>query len=113
MSFPLIPTHPEDEQPLVVRNPLSEAIEMDTYAGKLHAEWDSNAAVTPMGQLPFFIQFLKLGGRFDPWVRDCPLRYRSNNAPKKTDVLGSLFLSILSGHNRDAHITNLMNDRVN
>jgi len=26
-----------------------------------------------MGQLPFFIQFLKLGGRFDPWVNDCPL----------------------------------------
>ncbi len=113
MSFPLKPTHPEGEQPLVARNPLSEAIEVDTFAGKLHIEWDSSAAVTPMGQLPFFIQFLKLGGRFDPWVQDCPLHYRSNNAPEKVDVLGSLFLSILSGHNRYAHITNLMSDQVN
>jgi DDE family transposase len=56
---------------------------------------------------------LKLGGRFDPWVDDCPLYYQSNNAPEKIDVLGSLFLSILSGHKRYAHITNLMSDRVN
>ncbi|WP_198265211.1 hypothetical protein [sulfur-oxidizing endosymbiont of Gigantopelta aegis] len=28
-------------------------------------------------------------------------------------MLGSLFLSILSGHKRYAHITNLMSDRVN
>lgn len=63
--------------------------------------------------ITFFIQFLKLGGRFNPWVKDCPLHYQSNNAPKKIDVLGSLFLSILSGHRRYAHITNLMSDRVN
>ncbi|MCN4144820.1 MAG: transposase, partial [Thiohalomonas sp.] len=66
-----------------------------------------------MGQLSFFIQFLKLGGRFDSCLSDCPLHYRSNNAPKKVNVLGSLFLSILSGHNRYAHITNLMSDQVN
>ncbi|MCN4145151.1 MAG: hypothetical protein LC437_09085, partial [Thiohalomonas sp.] len=83
------------------------------YAGKLHIEWDSNGKVPPMGQLAFFIPFLKLGDRFDPWVSDCPLHYRSNNAPKKVNVLGSLFLSILPGHNRYAHITNLMSDQVN
>ncbi|MFK5986336.1 MAG: hypothetical protein QM479_13065 [Pseudomonadota bacterium] len=83
------------------------------YAGKVHVEWDQDAAVTPIGQLPFFIQFLKLGGRFDPWIKECPLYYQSNNAPQKIDVLGSLFLSILSGHKRYAHITNLMSDRVN
>lgn len=105
--------HPEGEQPLAKKNQLSEAVEVETYAGKLHIEWDPDAAVTPMGQLPFFIQFLKLGGRFEPWVEDCPLHYRSNNAPEKIDVLGSLFLSILSGHRRYAHITNLMSDRVN
>ncbi|MBF0266674.1 MAG: hypothetical protein HQL46_15535 [Gammaproteobacteria bacterium] len=63
--------------------------------------------------ITFFIQFLKLGGRFDPWVEDCPLYYSSNNSPEKVDVLGSLFLSILSGHTRYAHLTNLMSDRVN
>ena len=41
------------------------------------------------------------------------LFFKSNNAPKKIDVLGSLFLSILSGHKRYAHITTLMSDGVN
>ncbi|MBT7047622.1 MAG: hypothetical protein HN977_19735, partial [Gammaproteobacteria bacterium] len=50
---------------------------------------------------------------FQPWVSECPLHYTSPNAPEKIDVLGSLFLSILSGHRRYAHITNLMSDRVN
>ena len=113
MSLPFKSTHPEGEQVLAVKNPLSEAIEVDTYAGKVEIEWDQNASVTPIGQLPFFIQFLKLGGRFDPWVNDCPLDYHSNNAPDKIDVLGSLFLSVLSGHNRYAHITSLLTDKVN
>lgn len=86
---------------------------VDTYDGKIHIEWDPDAAVTPMGLLPFFIQFLKMGGRFNAWVNDCPLRFCSNNAPQKLDVLGSLFLSILSGHKRYAHITTLMCDGVN
>jgi hypothetical protein len=107
------PFHPKSEARLPVKTALFEAVEVDTYAGKVHVEWDQDAAVTPIGQLPFFIQFFKLGGRFDPWIKECPLHYQSNNAPKKIDVLGSLFLSILSGHKRYAHITNLMSDRVN
>lgn len=85
----------------------------DTYDGKIHIAWDPDAAVTPLGLLPFFIQFLKMGGRFDSWVNECPLVFNSNNAPQKVDVLGSLFLSILSGHKRYAHITTLMSDGVN
>ena len=65
------------------------------------------------GQLSFFIEFLKLGHRFKPWVEDCPLSYKSNNAPQKIDVLGSLFLSVLSGHNRYSHMTALRGDTVN
>ncbi|MCN4144445.1 MAG: hypothetical protein LC437_05065 [Thiohalomonas sp.] len=67
----------------------------------------------PHGAITLFHPVFKIRCRFDPWVSDCPLHYRSNNAPKKVNVLGSLFLSILSGHNRYAHITNLMNDQVN
>ena len=37
--------------------------------------------------LPFFIQLLKLGGRFDPWVYDCPLNYQSNNVSEKVGAL--------------------------
>jgi hypothetical protein len=95
------------------KRPLSTAIEVETFAGKVHVEWDPTAAVTPIGQLPFFIEFLKLGHRFTPWVEECPLRYFSNNAPQKIDVLGSLFLSVLSGHNRYVHITALRGDSVN
>ena len=113
MVLPPKPIPPSGEDKLPQKSPLLEAMEVDTYAGKLHVEWDPGATVTPMGQLPFFIQFLKIGGRFDPWVDECPLHYRSNNAPEKVDVLGSLFLSIISGHNRYAHITNLMCEKVN
>jgi hypothetical protein len=66
-----------------------------------------------LGQLPFFIQYLKMGHLFEPWVDECPLAYTSNNAPKKVNILGSLLLSILSGHTRYAHITSLMGDSVN
>ena len=33
----------------------------DTFAGRIHVEWDNSATVTPLGQLPFFIEFLKQG----------------------------------------------------
>ena len=113
MILPPKSAHPEGEGSIIDRSTLSDQVEVDTYDGKIFVEWDPNAAVTPLGQLPFFIQFLKLGGRFEPWVDDCPLTYTSPNAPKKKDVLGSLFLSILSGHNRYAHMTALLSDGVN
>src|ERR1700731_221855 len=102
------PIHPTDESDLSTKIDETELLEVDTFDGKLHIEWDPNASVTPIGQLPFFIQYLKLGHRFMPWVEDCPLRYESNNAPLKVDVLGSLLLSVLSGHTRYAHITTLV-----
>ena len=86
---------------------------METFDGKVRVEWDPDASVSPLGQLPFFIQFLKAGQRFEPWVDDCPLTYQSNNAPDKRDVLGSFLLSILSGHTRYAHIASIANDTVN
>lgn len=113
MVLPPQPLHPMGESLMAVEGPLSKAIEVETFAGKVHVEWDPTAAVTPIGQLPFFIEFLKLGHRFEPWVEDCPLHYLSNNAPQKIDVLGSLFLSILSGHTRYAHITAIRGDSVN
>ena len=107
------PTHPEGEKNQLSRSSKGDQVEVDTFDGKMFVEWDPEATVTPLAQLPFFIEFLKLGCRFEPWVKDCPLEYASNNAPKKVDVLGSIFLSVLSGHKRFAHITSLMNDGVN
>ncbi|MDA9004010.1 transposase [bacterium] len=113
MTLPSITAHPSGGPSEPPETPPMTSSIVDTFGGKVHIEWNPDAAVTPLGQLPFFIQFLKLGGRFDPWVTDCPLSFNSNNAPQKVDVLGSLFLSILSGHKRYAHITTLISDSVN
>jgi len=85
----------------------------DTFAGRVHVEWDATAPVTPLGQLPFFIDFLKQASLFDPWVADCPLHLTSPNAPRKRDLLGTVMLSVLAGHRRYAHVTALRCDPVN
>ncbi|MBX3328448.1 MAG: hypothetical protein U0223_03440 [Nitrospira sp.] len=41
------------------------AIARNTFWGQLHVEWDPAAAVTPLGQWPFFIEFLNISGLFD------------------------------------------------
>lgn len=91
----------------------SPRLAVDTFGGKIHVEWDPSGAVTPFGQLAFFVEFLKTGGLFDPWVDDSPLRYTSNNAPAKRDVLGTVLLSVLAGHHRYSHITTVRSDNVN
>src|SRR5262249_1354347 len=44
---------------------------------------------------------------------DCPLHYTSPNALQKRDVIGTIFLSVLAGHNRYAHMTTVRCDPVN
>lgn len=85
------------------------AIPVDTYGGRIHVEWDPQAAVPPLGQLPFFIEFRKPADLFVPWVRDCPVTYTSPNAPEKGDLLGTLLLSVLAGPHRYAHSTTIRN----
>src|ERR1700736_3503725 len=75
--------HPEGEQPAVE----AWSAVADTYAGRVHVEWDATAPVTPFGQLPFFIEYLKQGGLFDGWVADCPLSLSSPNAPRSAICL--------------------------
>lgn len=105
--------HPTGEGKSVLVPDENSPVFVDTYGGRVRVEWDPGAAVTPFGQLPFFIDFLKTADLLGPWVADCPLTYRSNNAPHKGDVLGTLFLSVLAGHCRYAHITNVRSDHVN
>jgi hypothetical protein len=104
--------NPEGEQPLV-EVPCDQPVPIETYAGRVDIDWDPQASVTPLGQMPFFISFLKSAELFDNWVASCPLGYTSPNAPSRRDVLGTALLSILSGHRRYAHITALRADRVN
>jgi hypothetical protein len=89
------------------------AVRVETFAGRVHVEWDDSGTVTSLGQLPFFVEYLKEGGLFDGWVADCPLALTSPNAPTKRDILGTILLSILAGHWRYAHITALRADGVN
>lgn len=88
------------------------SIALDTFGGRIHVEWDPAAAVTPLGQLPFFIEFLKVSGLFEAWVSDCPLSYTSNNGSDKRAVLATFLLSILAGHHRYAHITAIRHDGI-
>ena len=83
------------------------------FAGKVQVRWVPEAAVSSLGLLPYFIEFLKVSGRFDSWVADCPLEYRSGNAPQKRDVLGTILLSVLAGHWGYAHISAIRGDGVN
>ena len=107
-----LPGLPTGEQPVIERMSAGPVV-ADTFAGRIHVEWDNGATVTPLGQLPFFIEFLKQGSLFDSWVADCPLHYASPNAPNKRDVVGTVLLSVLAGHWRYAHMTTLRCDPVN
>jgi Transposase DDE domain group 1 len=86
---------------------------LDTFAGKVQVKWVPEAAVSSLGLMPYFIEFLKSSGVFDAWTADCPLDYTSPNAPQKRDVLGTILLSVLSGHWRYAHISAIRGDGVN
>jgi hypothetical protein len=91
----------------------TDSVAVDTFGGKVHVEWDPQAAVTPMGQLPFFIEFLKVSGLFEKFIETCPLKYASPNAPGIRDVLGTMVMSFLAGHKRYAHISSIRFDGVN
>src|SRR5271157_3186750 len=108
----LYSSHLSGEQSLIVAKRPPEGVDLDSFFGPVRVEWDHEAAFTPLGQLPFFIDFLKTAGLFDALVADCPLHYTSPNAPKKRDVLGTAMLAMLAGHKRYAHIAALRGDAV-
>src|SRR5579863_4094100 len=109
---PIFPAHPPGEQPEVASDAAPLGAEVDTWAGRVRVEFDQETAMTPLGQLPFFIDFLKTSGLFDALVADCPLHCTSPNGSKTRDVLGTTMLSILAGHRRYSHIAALRFDRV-
>ena len=108
-----IMNYPLGETKMQALIPLADPVAVGTFGGRIHVEWNRQAAVTPLGQLPFFIDYLHVSGLFDEWVSSCPLQWTSPNAPTKVDVLGTVLLSVLSGHQRYAHINALRGDGVN
>ena len=119
MVLPIAPVavHPQGEA-LSLRQTaggtvLNTPLVVDTQGRRFHVEWDPLAPVTPLGQLVFFSQFLATAGLFADYVRTCPLRFTSPNAPAVHDLLGTITLAILAGQNRYAHVTALRADTVN
>ena len=94
----LVEVHPKGELAAGPETPAESITSVDTFAGKVHVKWTPEAAVSSLGLMPFFIEFLKTSGRFDEWVEQCPLQYTSPNAPQKRDVLGTLLLAVRAGH---------------
>ena len=109
----LVAIHPEGERPTAENRPPETVTSVDTFAGKIQVKWAPEAAVSSLGLMPFFIEFLKTSGRFEAWVEECPLQYKSPNAPQKRDVLGTILLSVLAGHWRYAHMNAIRGDGVN
>lgn len=117
MILPPAKTHQKGDPRKDLKKPdlltKTTSLAVETFGGRVHVEWNPQAAVTPLGQLPFFIEFLKIGDLFDPWVEECPLQFTSPNAPTNRDVLGTLLLSVLAGHTRYSHATTIRCDGVN
>jgi hypothetical protein len=85
---------------------------LQTPSGVVHSIWEPEAPITMHGYLPYFSEYLLSGELFSRWCEDCPLEYRSNNAPKVADVMGTAVLSVLSGHTRFCHGAALYGDKV-
>lgn len=83
-----------------------------TPGGVFTVHWDERGGATAMGQLTYFAQYLETTGLFESWIKSCPLKYTSPNAPEIVDVLGTWMLSILDGHRRYAHVGALRGDGV-
>jgi hypothetical protein len=109
----VVGVHPEGEERVKGEEVSETACSLDTFAGKVYVRWSGEAAVSSLGLMPFFIEFLKTSGLFDKLVEECPLNYRSPNAPKKRDVLGTILLSVLAGQWRYAHMNSIRNDGIN
>lgn len=105
-------SHPTGDPQIFPDSSADGPVSVDTYAGRVSVDWDDTAKVTPLGHLAFFVEYLKLSGRFDALVADCPLVFTSPNRPEVRDLLGTAMLSVLGGHWRYAHMTALRGDRV-
>lgn len=105
-------SHPEGE---FANQPLSPvgAWPLDTPGGRFYAEWDEATPVTSNAQLIFFFQFLKAGGRWEQFMKKCPLSYTGNRGSGALNVMGTVLLSVLNGHWRYAHINSVRGDGIN
>lgn len=60
--------HPAGEPAAGPPAPIEEPVALDSLAGRVEVEWAPDEAVTSLGQLRFFIDFLKQSDLFEPFV---------------------------------------------
>lgn len=72
--------HLPGERPAGDLAPVPDKLTVDSFVGKICVQWTLEEAVTPLGQLPFFIDFLKPLALLQQLVRQVPLTYDSPNA---------------------------------
>jgi len=96
-STTMILTHPAGDGAKPPQFP-SGSWPMDTPGGCFHAEWDDQAPVTREGQLIYFFQFLHVGGRWEEFLRGCPLHCSGTRSRGTRNVMGTALLSVLCGH---------------
>ena len=87
-------------------------VKVQAPCGVTQVQWDNDQACTPIGQLVFFTQFLECSGLLENWLLEAPLFYKSNNAPQPRDILCTMMLSILAGHNRFCNMEQIYGDTV-
>jgi hypothetical protein len=85
---------------------------VDTLGGRMHVRWDRVRRPRRTASWCSSLSFWPPPECSSAGCRQCPLEYRSGNAPDKRDVLGTLMMGMLAGHRRYAHITALRGDAV-
>src|SRR5271166_5395357 len=68
--------HPSGEPSAVADQGPPRGVLVDSFTRPVHVEWDREAAFTPLGQLPFLIDFLKTAGLFDAVLDESPAKGR-------------------------------------
>src|SRR2546427_11545702 len=83
--------HPEGERKSGGMEGPERSGSVDTFAGKVQVKWVAEAAVSSLGLMPYFIEFLKTSGVFDAWVEGSPLKYTSTRI--SSGIYGSFWRS--------------------
>ena len=75
-----VQAHPEGESQVARNQPAETAASLDTFAGKVHVKWTPEATVSSLGLMPFFIEFLKTSGLFEPVsIEECNFPFGSSS----------------------------------
>ena len=64
----LIEVHPEGEPQIEGNPPPETPLSLDTFAGQVQFRWVPEAEVSSLGQMPFFIAYLKTSGVEDDFA---------------------------------------------